>query len=1305
MQYSAGAVYVQILPSLRGMNTAVTTQLGTQLNGVGQAAGTRLGQDIGTGVARGLVPGLNQVKAQFSDVEKAGSASMTTLARGTAPVLDALAKVNPALGRVRDGFYSSTAAASAFSGVAGTVGGRLRSVVDGTNRVGTGFTAMAAKSQGALSRTGSAIGRTLILPLTQARSVLAGYGITASTALAAAGAGAVTMGIKFNAAQEQAITAFTTMLHSGQAAQDFMRQLTDFAARTPFELPGVVSAAQRLMAFGFAAKDVLPTLTAIGDAVAGMGGSAEQINRVTIAIGQMSAKGKVQGDEILQLTEAGIPAMRILANQMGTTTGELQKMVEKGLVPSAKAIPLLLTGIQQGTRGAAGETTAFAGMMANQATTLVGVWSNFKDNFNRAMGDLMAPAMPAIKSGLTWLTDALGRLPALFDAIGGNPLFQAITGAIRTAIMELVGGFRALFAAFRDGDDDLTSSGIAGFLEAIGVAARNVWDTLRPVVVLFGQIAGAAIVGAWRLLATVLGDYVAPAIVAISTWLRPLTPLIMGVATAFATWWAIGTGVAVVAKAFGLVSTAITLVTHAWRLLSLAFVASPIGFIIALVAGLVAGIIYAWNNFEGFRNVVLAVWEAIQSAISFAYNSIIKPVIGALVTAFDAVIDAARAVGAAFSWLWHTILAPIFKILYTTVAIVAGVILTVLVTPVYFAVKLLGAIFSWLWDVAIGPAFRWIAEGATWLWRGIQSVLSGIGDALTLAWTTRIQPILNFFGAGIRAIGQGAEWVWGVILWAWDAIGNLLSIVYQSRILPIFNAVRSAVDAVGSAFQWVYERGIKPAWDAVGSVVHAVWAKALSPAFEAVKVAVRSVGEAFAAVVEGIRIVWDKIKGYAAVPVNFVIETIWNAGVRKIWNAITGWIPGIDLTLGELAPVRWARGGVVPGYAPGRDTVLSLLSPGEAVLVPELVRMLGPDNIVAANRVARGGRGGSGTGPVIGEDWMPRFFLGGLWDGISSVAEGVANFVGDVAGAIGDAAAFTARFIRDPFGTIVSMIPALEGLRRWSSAGWGKAITQLPGAAIGGLISAVKRALGLNDDGKGGPAGGGAAALQSFAHQQRGKRYQWGATGPDTWDCSGLVGALWAVAQGKNPYQRYMTTASMGVGQHGMKAGPGVFTIYLGPGHTAANVGGLHAEAYGGNGVELAIGRVGTPLSYYTQVMHLFAGGGVVGLKSNRKRRLESFLANGWPEPPWQSVMGKPGAYDSGGWLPPGLSTVYNGTGKPEAVFNSRQLDALVSHDLAGLSISGRLEIGPDGVASLVDGRIDAALDATGTAIARRTRI
>ncbi|TDQ01241.1 tape measure protein [Labedaea rhizosphaerae] len=1302
MPYTVGTAVLQVVPSLRGIGASVNSQLGTELRGVGERTGRDVGARLGGGVTTGLLPALDRARTAFTDTAKAGAGEMSTLARGTAPVLDQLAKVSPVLGRVRDGFGSAQIAGMALSGTAGTVGGRLRTVAEQTSRVGSGFTAMASVSRPALTRVGSTIESAISAPLRGATTVLAGYGITAGTAFTVAGVAAVGMGIKFAASQEQAVTAFTTMLHSGQDARQFMVQLQDFAAKTPFDLPSVVTGAQRLMAFGFDAKQVLPTLTAIGDAVAGMGGSAEQINQVTLAIGQMSAKGKVQGDEILQLTEAGIPALRILANQMGVSTAKLQDMISKGLVPSSKAIPLLLTGIERGTKGAAGQTQAFAGMMANQATTLTGVWSNFTDNLNRSLGRLVAPAMPAIKTALTWLTTELGQLPAVMTAVAHNPLVVLVTGALRTAVGEVAGGFRAMFTAFRSGERDVTSSGLAGFFEQIGIAARIVYDALRPVVVLFGQIAGAAIVVGWRLLGSILHDYVGPAIVTIATWLHPLTPVVVGLAAAFGTWLVIATTVGAVTKAFKLLQTAILLVRGAWLLLSAAFIVSPIGVIITLLAGLVAGVIYAWTHFAGFRQVVEACWHGIQVAAAFAWNSVLKPTLVALgsaaqavgsafVAAWHGIVVAVQAVGAAASWLWFTVLAPVFKVLYTAAAILFGIVVTAVLTPIVLALKLVGAVALWLWDHAIHPAFAAIGAFALWLWtiairpviagivayfrmwaqvgiwlwhNAIQPALAGIAWLFTWLWTTMVKPVIDAIVFGVQALGSAAVSVWqNAIVPAWHGIGAAVSVVWRSVVQPVLSALRVAVSAVGAAFAWVYANVIRPAWAGMGNAVRAVYDHVLHPAFEAVKTAVRAVGSAFGAVVDGIKIAWNKIKGYAAAPINFVIQTIWNNGIRKVWNAITGWIPGVDLTLGELAPVKFAAGGVLAGYAPGRDTVPAILSPGEAVLVPELVRLLGPANIVAANAAARGGRGGTGTGPTMTGS-VPHFFLGGLWDGITSVAGGIVHAVENVAGGIADAASFIAHFTTDPLGTLTSMIPGLDGLKRWASAGWGKAIVQLPGSVIGGLISTIKRALGLEDDHRGGPAPQPPVAA-----------------GVQHW--TGLVQQVLALlGQPLSLVPNVMRRMNQESGGN-----PRAINLTdINAQHGTPSIGLMQV-------IKPTFDRWCNPAlspDIYDPLANIYAG--------------LNYALHRYPS--LQYAMDKPGGYDSGGWLPPGLSTVYNGTRTPEAVLTARQWDAVErSIGSTGGSFTGTLVLNSGQFLGVVRGEINQASDALGDAIATRTRI
>jgi len=104
--------------------------------------------------------------------------------------------------------------------------------------------------------------------------------------------------VKFAADMEQTEIAFETLLGSADAARKMVEDLTDFAARTPFQMPGITKSAQQLLAYGFQAESIIPMLTSVGDAISGLGGNEENMQSVIRALGQIQAKGKVSAEEI-----------------------------------------------------------------------------------------------------------------------------------------------------------------------------------------------------------------------------------------------------------------------------------------------------------------------------------------------------------------------------------------------------------------------------------------------------------------------------------------------------------------------------------------------------------------------------------------------------------------------------------------------------------------------------------------------------------------------------------------------------------------------------------------------------------------------------------------------------------------------------------------------------------------------------------------------------------------------------------------------------------------------------------------------
>ncbi len=286
------------------------------------------------------------------------------------------------------------------------------------------------------------------------------------TALVGGFGAASVAGIKLAGDMEQTKIAFTTILGSAEAADDMVRSLWDFAAKTPFEFAGLTDATRKLLAYGFEAKDIIPTMTAIGDAVSALGGGAAEIDRVTLAIGQMQAKGKVSGEEMRQLAELGIPVWEMLAQAIGVGIPEAMKLAEKGAISADQGISAILAGMSD----------RFKGSMDVQSKTLLGLWSTAKDNVTnvlRVLGEEIIQTFD-LKGKLSAAIEWLGKISDMLGEYG------------------LRGTLEKLFPPEMRGKIVLIGGAIAGALvPALWALASAAWAAVAPLLPF--MVAGAAI--------------------------------------------------------------------------------------------------------------------------------------------------------------------------------------------------------------------------------------------------------------------------------------------------------------------------------------------------------------------------------------------------------------------------------------------------------------------------------------------------------------------------------------------------------------------------------------------------------------------------------------------------------------------------------------------------------------------------------------------------------------------------------------------------------------------------------------------
>lgn len=160
------------------------------------------------------------------------------------------------------------------------------------------------------------------------------------------------------------------------AGQKMMDDLDQFAKKTPFDTAGVIQNAQMMMAMGWDAKDILRDMETIGNAAAATGKGTMGLEAIVRALSQIKTKGKLSTEELNQLSEQGISAKAMLAEQLGYGTGDsgiaaMSKDLEKGLIGSDTAIKALLQGMKQ-----------FDGMMDKTANeTVKGLKAQIQDAF------------------------------------------------------------------------------------------------------------------------------------------------------------------------------------------------------------------------------------------------------------------------------------------------------------------------------------------------------------------------------------------------------------------------------------------------------------------------------------------------------------------------------------------------------------------------------------------------------------------------------------------------------------------------------------------------------------------------------------------------------------------------------------------------------------------------------------------------------------------------------------------------------------------------------------------------------------
>lgn len=303
----------------------------------------------------------------------------------------------------------------------------------------------------------------------------------ATKALGAIGFGTlVKEGVQYNATVEQLQTSFEVMTGSATKATDIVEKLKEIGAKTPFEFTGLAETTQLLMNYGFEAEDAIDKMQMLGDISQG---SADKMNRIATAYGQMSSAGKVSLEDIKQMIEAGFNPLQEISQATGESMASLYDRISKGTISIDE-----ITASMERSTSAGGK---YFQSMEKQSQTFNGQLSTLQDNFSNLLGSVMKP-----------ISELLGNtiLPAVNEFIGKlqekieNGSFESFLNTLKgmlTVIVPLTTSFIVFKAS-------LAITGIVGNLKKsfdalkASFAALSAVMKANPIILVISLIAGLA---------------------------------------------------------------------------------------------------------------------------------------------------------------------------------------------------------------------------------------------------------------------------------------------------------------------------------------------------------------------------------------------------------------------------------------------------------------------------------------------------------------------------------------------------------------------------------------------------------------------------------------------------------------------------------------------------------------------------------------------------------------------------------------------------------------------------------------------
>lgn len=235
---------------------------------------------------------------------------------------------------------------------------------------------------------------------------------------------------------QQLEIAFSTMLGSAEKANALMAQLTETAAKTPFDMNSIANGAKQLLAYGTASEDVNDTLVRLGNIASGL---SLPLNDLVYLYGTTQTQGRLFTQDVRQFMGRGIPLVDELSKALGKTTDEINAMVTAGEIG--------FDDVRKVIENMTNEGGQFYQLMEKQSASLTGQVSNLGDSIDTMFNEIGKSLQEPLSDGISMVNTlvenykTLGRvIGTLVSIYGGYNVALRIynglqkEGAIRNAI-------------------------------------------------------------------------------------------------------------------------------------------------------------------------------------------------------------------------------------------------------------------------------------------------------------------------------------------------------------------------------------------------------------------------------------------------------------------------------------------------------------------------------------------------------------------------------------------------------------------------------------------------------------------------------------------------------------------------------------------------------------------------------------------------------------------------------------------------------------------------------------------------------